>query len=152
EPRISGGLLVANPLQQALNLCLLTCVQGQQRRSRPPAIVAIEIASVLDPRNAQGACDALAGACDPLLLLGGKRRVVILPRLVDLLAGLRRARRKAQYCAARARFERLQQSARRSRQHLESNFLGARLDLLCGRRNGDCRSPAKLGCGYEARG
>ena len=76
--QIKVRFLVTNPGQQPFDFRLFRGSDRQQRRAGTASVVAVEVAGVLDARNAQLANDALAHGRDALLFLFGKLKVVVL--------------------------------------------------------------------------
>src|ERR1035438_6931028 len=94
--RIAIPFSVPDFRQQAFDLRLFGACNRQQRRACAASIVAVEVAGILDARNAQLADDALAHGRDALLLLFCECKVVVLPCKINLLAGLGSTGGKAQ--------------------------------------------------------
>src|SRR5271170_331341 len=103
------GELIPNSCHNLRYFGFLGCRQRQQRHSRRPAIIPIQIAGKLNPRNPQLATHARRRATDPLLLLLSKHGVFFLPRGVDLMASLRSTRRQSQHRSSRSRFVRIEE-------------------------------------------
>jgi hypothetical protein len=126
--RSANNLLFADPSEQGFNLGPFLRGNWKQRRASAAAVVAVEVACVLDAADAQLADDALAGIGDAFLLFSCQLQVVILPCQVDFLACLRGAGGEAQDATRCAGFECVKQDCCRAGENLEADFFAPRLD------------------------
>ena len=128
--------LVADHFQNPFDLSLFVRSNAEQRAAWTAAVVAVEVAGVLDAGDAELADDALVGLGDALLLFRGELQVVIFPGEIDLLAGLRGEGGEGEDAAAGAGLEATEQRGPGAGEDLEADFLGAGFDGDGGRRGG----------------
>ena len=111
--------------------------KAEERGPATAAIEAIEVAGVFDAGDAEFDDDSLVCAGDALLFVGRERRIALLHRKVNLMAGLRRAGCEGEDTADGSELQRFEKHTARAAEDLEADFPGASFRRSLRRSGGD---------------